>query len=209
MKRRSLFVLVPVVLSLGIAGTAYATTAHHYGPGGRDGSHYGWSFGRGEAPLGTVESLSGSTLTVLEFDGTTQTYTVSSTTHYFLDGKGATSAAVVQGLNVVITGGHSWLASSSSAGAVFLFSPNVLGNIQSVTVGTSGDTISVLNPQGFAFTIQTSDTTNYWVNGVSSTTAPTFTTGEIIAALGVVDTTNRDQLDATQVNVVPPHHHHS
>lgn len=209
MKRRSLMVIAPLVLSLGIAGTAYATTGHHYGPGGRGGAHYGWSFGRGDAPLGTVQSLSGTTLTVLEFDGTTQTFTVGTNTHYFLDGKSASSSAVVQGLNVVVAGGRSWDASSGVVGAVFLFSPNVLGNIQSVTVGSNGDTIAVLNPQGFAFTIQTSDTTNFWVNGVSSTTAPTFTTGEIIAALGVVDTTNRDQLDATQVNVVPPHHHHS
>lgn len=209
MKRRSLMVIVPLVLSLGIAGTAYATTAHHNGPGGRGGAHIGWAFGRGDAPLGTVQSLSGTTLTVLEFDGTTQTFTVGTNTKYFLDGKSVTSSAAVQGLNVVVAGGRSWDATSGAVGAVFLFSPNVLGSIQSVTVGANGDTISVLNPQGFAFTIQTSATTNYWVNGVSSTTAPTFTTGEIIAALGLVDTTNRDQLDATQVNVVPPHHHKS
>ncbi len=52
-----------------------------------------------------VISLSGTTLSVLEFDGTTQQFTVSpTTTRYFLDGKLATSAAVVAGLNVVVIG---------------------------------------------------------------------------------------------------------
>ncbi len=59
------------------------------------------------------------------------------------------------------------------------------------------------NPQGFGFTIDTSSATNYWVNGMSSTTTPTFANGEIIAALGIVTPSGSDTLDATQVNVVP------
>lgn len=216
MKKRHLFVIVPVVLTLAIAGTAYATTsthptsthpAIHHGVGGKMGAHFGWAFGSSDNPLGSVVSLSGTTLTVLEFNGTTETYTVGNNTKYFLDGKKTTSNAVVAGLNVIVAGPRMWGATtgSATANAVLLISPNVLGNIQSVTAGNSGDSIVVLNPQGFEFTIETSATTNYWVNGKVSTTAPTFTTGEIIAALGTVDSTNKDQLDATQVNVVPAH----
>lgn len=208
MKRRILWILTPAVAALAIAGTAMAAGAqpHHGGTGGRFGARYAFGFGRGGAPLGSVQSLSGSTLTVLEFDGQTETYTVGDNTQYFLNGRSAMEDAVVAGLNVVVAVPHGWGSSSGSsttAAAVFLFSPGVLGNIQSVTTGTSGDTINVLNPQGFAFTIQTSSTTTFFVNGTSSNTAPTFTDGEIIAALGVVDSTNKDQLDATQVNVVP------
>jgi hypothetical protein len=213
MRKRHLLVIAPIVVSLAIAGTAYAATSHHDGVGGRMGSHFGWSFSNSDNPLGSVVSLSGTTLTVLEFNGTTLTYTVSDNTKFFLNGKSTTSLAVTAGLNVVVAGPRMWgtTTGSTTAAAIFLVSPNVLGNIQSVTIGTSGDTIVVLNPQGFEFTVQTGSATNYWVDGSSSTTAPTLTTGEIIAALGVVDTTNKDQLDATQVNVVPAHtgHHHA
>jgi hypothetical protein len=218
MKRRHLWAVAPVVLSLAIAGSALAAGPGPSG-GGRDiggalGTHFGWSFGRGAAPLGSVVSLSGTTLSVLEFDGTTQSFTVSSTTKYFLDGTATTSSAVVAGLNVVVIAPRQWgggsggSSSSPGAVAVYLISPNVLGSVQSVSVGATGDTIAVLNPQGFAFTIQTSSSTVFYANGTSSSTAPTFSAGEIVAALGLVDPTNKDQLDATQVNVVPAHTSH-
>lgn len=216
MKRRIIWVgAASAALSLSLVGTALAAgtspKVDHHSHFGKLGSQFGWSFGRGDAPLGSVTSLVGDTLTVLEFDGVSQTFTVGTSTKYFLDGKATTSAAVTAGLNVVVDAPHYWAGGSSTttpaAAIVFLISPNVLGNIQSVTVGTSGDTINVLNPQGFAFTIQTSSTTTFWVDGTSSTTAPTFTDGEIIAALGTVNTSSRDELDATQVNVIPLHHH--
>lgn len=208
-KRRRLWAVVPVAaLSLALAGTALAGAAGpgHPGRGGPWGSHFGWQFGRGDAPLGSVSSLVGNTLTVLEFDGMTQHFTVTMNTHYFLDGKTATSVAVVPGLNVVVNSGRYWgggSTTSPTANGVYLISPSVLGNIQGVS-GTAPDlTITVNNPQGFGFKIATSAMTNYWVNGSSSTTAPTFTTGEIIAALGIVTPMGSDTLDATQINVVP------
>lgn len=216
MKRRYLWAVVPVaVLSLSLAGTAVASTLStnsHHGRYGSWGTGYGWSFGRGDAPLGSVVSLVGTTLTVMEFDGVTQTFTVGDNTHYFLDGKKATSSAVIAGLNVVVNSQHYWGGGSPSstptAGGVYLFSPNVLGNIQNVS-GTAPDlTLTVNNPQGFGFTIVTSNMTQYWVDGVLSSTAPTFTDGEIVASLGIVTPTGSDTLDATQVNVVPAHGHH-
>jgi hypothetical protein len=150
------------------------------------------------------------TLTVLEFDGTTQTFAVTQNTKYFLDGKSATSGAVGQGLNVVVIAPRDWggagggSSTSPTAFAVFLVSPNVLGRITAV----NGADLSIVNPQGFAFTVQTSSTTVYYVDGQSTTTPPTFTVNEVIAALGAVDQTNLDQLDATQVNVVPASGHH-
>jgi hypothetical protein len=207
MKRRWLIVAAPVVaVSLAASGVALAGGNHRGGGYGNEGAHFGWAFGHRDAPLGSVISLVGTTLTVLEFDGVTQTFTVSTDhTSYFLDGKAATSAAVSAGLNVIVNSGRYWAGSGGSmiASSVYLISPNVLGNIQSIS-GTAPDlTIKVNNPQGFGFSIVTSATTNYWVNGTESNTTPTFATGEIIAALGIVTPTGTDTLDATQVNVVP------
>jgi hypothetical protein len=206
LRRRWLMVVAPVAaISLAASGVAVAAGGRHGGGYGEHGSHFGWAFGNRNAPLGAVVSLVGTTLTVTEFDGETQTFTVGGGTHYFLDGKSATSAAVSAGLNVVVNSGRYWADSKGTldASSVYLFSPNVLGNIQSVA-GTAPDlTIAVNNPQGFGFTIVTSGATNYWVNGTESNTTPTFVDGEIIAALGVVTPTGGDTLDATQVNVVP------
>lgn len=213
MKRRYMWVAAPLtVLTLAIAGTAVAASAHDsHANYSALGSHFGFGFGHEFAPLGSVVSLDTTTdvLTVLEFDGTTQTFNVSTGTQYFLDGKLATSAAVTAGLNVVVVAPHLWngptntATTSSTSGpaaqAVYLLSPNVLGRITAV----NGDDLSVVNPQGFAFTIQTGTSTVYYVDGTESSTAPTFTVGEVIAALGTVDATNQDQLDASQVNVVP------
>jgi hypothetical protein len=201
-----LIVAAPVVaLSLAASGIAFAAQARHDGRYGDHGTNFGWAFGHRNAPLGSVVSLSGTTLTVLEFDGVTQKFTVGTSTRYFLNGKTATSAAVTAGLNVVVNSGRWWAnaGGAMTANSVYLFSPTVLGNIQTVSGSAPDLTITVNNPQGFGFTITTSSTTKYWVNGTVTTTAPTFTAGEIIAALGIVTPTGSDTLAATQVNVVP------
>lgn len=208
MKRRWLLVVAPVAaISLAASGVAIAAGNHRGGGYGDHGAHFGWAFGHRDAPLGSVVSLVGTTLTVMEFDGVTQTFTVSTNhTQYFLDGKPATSAAVTAGLNVIVNSGRYWgggAGGSMNASSVYLISPNVIGNIQGISGTAPDQTITVNNPQGFGFTIVTSATTNYWVNGTESNTAPTFAAGEIIAALGIVTPTGSDTLDATQVNVVP------
>lgn len=206
MRRRALTVAATVAaVSLAASGVAFASGGFGGGAYRDHGTHFGWAFGHRDAPLGSVVSLVGTTLTVLEFDGVTQAFTVSDNTHYFLDGKSATSEAVSAGLNVVVNSGRYWgdFGGSQTASSVYLISPNVLGNIQGVT-GTAPDlTITVNSPQGFGFAIVTSATTNYWVNGAESKTAPTFASGEIIAALGIVTPTGSDTLDATQVNLIP------
>jgi hypothetical protein len=204
--------LPAVVFSLAFGGTALAD-GHGHGGGNYSGqgTHFGWAFGRGDAPYGSVQSYTNSTLTVLEFDGTTQTFAVTTTTQVYLDGKLAQTNAIEDGLNVDVMAPHYWgstgggTTTTPNAYVVYLISPSVLGSVQSVTTNSTGDLISVLNPQGFAFSIQTSATTNFYVSGTSSTTPPTFTTGEIVAALGLVDSTNKDQLDATQVRVGSAH----
>jgi hypothetical protein len=199
-------VVAPVAaISIAASGVAFAAGNHRGGGYGDHGAHFGWAFGHRDAPLGSVVSLVGTTLTVMEFDGVTQAFTVGDNTKYYLDGKSATSAAVSAGLNVIVNSGHYWggAGGSMSASSVYLISPNVIGNIQSITGTAPNLTISVNNPQGFGFSIVTSATTNYWVNGTETNTTPTFANGEIIAALGIVTPTGSDTLDATQVNVVP------
>jgi hypothetical protein len=217
MKSRKMLVIAPIVaLTLAVGGTAFASGgwggphdgAHGYGPHGS----LRWGFGRDAAPLGMVTSLVGTTLTVLDFDGTTITFTVGGQTKYFLNGQSVTSIAVTAGENVIVIAPHDWGGSSGPtaspmANVVFLVSPHAFGSIQSQSTNVTGDAIVVADPQGFWHTIQTSSMTVYYVNGVSSTTAPTFTTGEIIAALGSVGS-DHSTLDATQVNVVTLHAHH-
>jgi hypothetical protein len=221
MKRRKLLFAAPiVVLALAVGGTAFASGGggfggprnggHGYGPGGRAI----WAFGRDSAPLGMVESLSGSTLTILDFDGTTVTYNVSDKTLYYLNGEKGSSNSVAQGENVIVFAGKGWggwsggtSSTTPTAQIVWLFSPHAFGSIQSVTPNSTGDLIIVQDPEGFWHAIQTDSSTVYYDNGVSSATAPTFTMGEIISALGSVGS-DHETLDAVQVNVVTLHSHH-
>jgi hypothetical protein len=220
MKSRKLWVIAPIVaLALSVGGVAYASGsngwggphngAHGYGPGGR----LTWGFGRDSAPLGMVEGFTSPTLSVLDFDGTTVTYTVGMNTKYFLNGVAGTSNSIAAGENVVVYSGHGWggwsggtKSTTPTAQVVFLFSPHAFGTVQSVTTNSTGELIVVQDPQGFWHPIQTDSTTVFYDNGTSSTTAPTFTTGEIISALGSV-AADHETLDATQVNVVTPHKH--
>jgi hypothetical protein len=226
MKSRKFLIAAPILaLALAAGGTAWAAGGGGWG-GPHNGAHgYGphgslrWGFGRDSAPLGIVAGLNTSStpnvLSITEFDGTTATYDVSSNTQYFLNGVKGSSTSVVAGENVVVFAGRNWggwsgstASTTPTAQVVYLFSPHVFGSVQSVTTNSTGQLIVVQDPQGFWHSIQTSSTTVYYSNGTSSTTAPTFTTGEIIAALGSVGTDHLT-LDATQVNVVTLHHHHS
>lgn len=216
MKHRKFLAAAPLlVLALAVGGTAFASG---FGGGPHNGAHgYGphgalrWGFGRFSAPLGMVQSFSNGTLTVLKFDGTTSNFTVQDSTQIFLNGSKAGSSAIVTGENVIVFAPRSWSGKSSSstpvAQVVWLISPHVVGSVQSVTTNSTGELIVVQDPQGFWHSIQTDSSTVYYDNGTSSSTAPTFTTGEILAALGSV-ASDHLTLDATQVNVVPPHKHH-
>jgi hypothetical protein len=213
MKRRMLFVTAPIlVLALAVGGTAFASGGGHgphngghgYGPGGK----LVWGFGRDSAPLGMVVSLVGTTLTVMEFDGASVTYNVSGNTVYFLNGVKGSSNSVSPGENILVVAGHGWggwsggtPSTTPTANVVWLLSPHAFGAIQSVTSNSTGDLIIVQDPQGFWHAIQTDSSTVYYDNGVSSSAAPTFTTGEIISALGSV-ASDHETLDATQLNVV-------
>jgi hypothetical protein len=210
MKARKFIVIAPIMaLALAVGGVAYAGNggfggphngAHGYGPRGK----LSWGFGSDAAPYGMVTSLVGTTLTILDFDGTTVTYTVGSATKYYLNGKPGTSGSVSGGENVVVYAGR---PASTSAQIVFLFSPHAFGAVQSVTPNSTGDLIVVQDPQGFWHPIQTDSSTIYYANGTHSTTAPTFTDGEILSALGSV-AADHETVDATQVNVVTLHSHH-
>lgn len=221
MNRRKLLVIAPILaVSLAFGGTAAfafggggfkgpRNGAHGYGPGGS----LRWGLGRDSAPLGMVASLVGTTLTVTEFNGTSSTYTVGGGTTYYLNGIKGTSSSVAAGENVVVFAGRGWggwsggtPSTTPSAQTVWLFSPNAFGSIQSVTSNATGSLIVVQDPQGFWHPIQTDSATVYYVSGKSSTTAPTFTNGEIISALGSV-AADHETLDAVQVNVVTLHGH--
>lgn len=219
MRSKKMLVAAPIVaLALAVGGTAFASSngsrgphngAHGYGPGGK----LKWGFGRDSAPYGIVEGLANDVLTVMAFDGSTVTYDVGMNTQYFLNGEKGSSSSVAAGENVVVFAGRDWggwSGSSSSttptAQVVYLFSPHVFGSYQSETTNSTGELIVVQDPQGFWHSIQTSSSTVFYVNGTSSTTPPTFSTGEILAAIGSV-ASDHVTLDATQVNVVTPKAH--
>ncbi len=219
MRRSRLIVGASIVaLALAAGGTAFASGggfggphngAHGYGPGGK----LNWNFGRNSAPLGIVQGLNGTVLSITEFDGTTATYNVGDNTKYFLNGQPGSTSSVVAGENVVVFAGRGWggwsggtKSTTPTASIVYLFSPHAFGSFQSETTNSTGELIVVQDAQGFWHSIQTDSSTVYYVNGTSSTTPPTFTSGEILAALGSV-ASDHVTLDATQVNVVTPHGH--
>lgn len=172
------------------------------GPGGPGG--FRGPGGPGGPGGGTVTAVSPTSLTVSRPDGTSVTYTLSSSTKYQQGRTATTFSALGVGDHVAVRTATSSSSSTTSAVAteVDIIPPRIGGVVQSVSTSGSSTTIVVADAQGFWRTIVTSASTTYRQNG-STVTSPTITAGEHISASGSIDA-NHTTLDATNVIIGRP-----
>lgn len=134
---------------------------------------------------GTVVSFSGSTLVVdVDVDaGSTETFTLSARLQARLKADGGTHPAAVPAKGDRIVVAASGTSPNYVAEIVRVIHPRVVGTVTAV----NGDTLTVVDPQGFSYTVD--------ISGV--TPKPTIAIGDHIVAVGTVSGAN--QLTATKV----------
>lgn len=143
---------------------------------------------------GTVISFTASSLTVKQPDGTSTTYTITSSTT-FKEGEATVSAAALAaGEHVAVQVSSS---SATTAALIDIQLPTLVGTVTSV----DGTTIVVRDVEGFSRTIVTSGSPTFTkAESTSVATLTDVTVGSIIRASGTIDS-NQTTLDATLVSV--------
>ena len=204
--------LVAGGLVAGSFGVAAATTGSSSGSSSGSTpapSHPGWggpgAMGGPRGMGGTVTAVSPTSLTVSRPDGTSVSYTLTSSTTYQKDRAASAYAALAVGEHVAVRTSAPPSSSSTTpatAVEVDIVSPHLGGVVQSVSTSGSSSTIVVADAQGFWRTIITSASTTYTDNG-SSVSSPTITKGEFVNAAGSIDA-NHTTLDATSVAIGKP-----
>lgn len=198
-------------LGLGLAATASATTTpstnstsssnHNQalppprGPRGRGPGDGPGRHGRGFG--GVLTAVTSSSLTYAGPDGTTHTVGLTSSTTYTRDGATAHHSDLAVGERISVRPVDP-SATSPVAASVDIHSPHLGGTVYSV----NGNTIVIIDGEGFHRTIHTTSATVYTDNGQSATSSAV-TKGQHLNALGSIDTNGTD-LDATRVNVGQP-----
>ncbi len=172
------------------------------GPGGRYGL-------RGPGDVGTVTGISGTTLTLRTENGT-ETVDTSSSTTYVKERQTISFSDIKVNDVVRVVPVRSSTSSTSppptpgtgtvDAQRIMVVEPALAGRVQSVTTGSSGDTITVVGPEGQLLTVTTSGTTRYY-RGRTQVTASAVTTGARIVAQG--SRTGLKTLSADLVVVMP------
>lgn len=204
-------------VTLGLVGTAWAvsgsttTTTPSSGqstvppvtraPGargpGRGRGFGGRHGGPGKGAGGVVSAVSATSISYRLPDGTTRTAGLTPTTTYRRDGQTAKQSDLAVGERVAVRLVDP-SASSPQAASVSIQDPRLAGTVSSV----SGDTIVIVDGDGFHRTIKTSGATTYTDNG-SPASSSAVTTGSQLRAVGAVDPDGTD-LDATRVDVGRP-----
>ena len=141
---------------------------------------------------GYVTAVTSTSVTVLQWNGTSATYTLTPTTTYTEGKTASTFASLVVGDRVEIqtTGNASTTATSVNIELAELF-----GTVKSI----SGNAITISDPQGFSRTIVVSSATTYTNAGAAGTLA-NVVVGSKIAAQGTIDA-NLTSLDASSVAI--------
>jgi hypothetical protein len=210
-KKMSRMIGVPTAVVLGVfvtgAGVASASThpaksahakttvtaptarprANQGGPGAMPGGCNGVG--------GDVTALTSSAITVLNREGTSTTYAITSTTTVTKDRSSSTLAALAVGENVHITVSST---DATSATAIDIVPANIAGKVTAV----SGDTITITGPDGKTGTIEVTSSTTFAKSGVTATLSDV-TVGSFVFAEGTFGATPTT-IDATSVGIGQP-----
>ncbi len=164
---------------------------HGHGPGSDFADAPGMMRGLG----GLVTSVSGTSITVKDLQGTSTTYAIDAATKVTKERQIATAADLVVGEHVRI------LVSTTSATTAAGIDIE-LARIGGQVVSVSGNTITVSDHDGFYRTVTVSGATTFSKGGASATLSDV-TTGSLIMAEGTVDA-NHTTLDASSVGIGLP-----
>lgn len=153
---------------------------------------------------GTISSLGTNSFTVKTPDGSTRTVDTSGSTTYTRDGASSSASALAVGEHVRVRPTQSSTNTSSTveAAAVDIMDPAIHGRVENV----AGNTLTIVDGQGFWRTVNLSGTTTYTDSGNSSS-ASALSNGENVVAFGSVDA-DHVSLDATSVAINPIHPGH-
>ena len=131
------------------------------------------------AVAGTVASVSGSTVTVTQRDGSTSKVVLTSTTTYLLAGKTATREAVVAGARIVARG------TLATDGTLTASSVEVAPATSAGTVKEKGSSsLTLTTRDGSTVVVKVSSSTTYEVGGVTTPTLADVKVGDIVMAAG-------------------------
>ncbi len=150
---------------------------------------------RADMAGGVVTAVTDTSITVKHLDGTSTTYTITSTTALY-EGPttiAASSLALGQHVEIELSSANSTLAQSINVQAPVLF-----GTVTTV----QGNTITISDLEGFSRTIVVDSSTTYTKSGAAATLGDV-SVGTLISAEGTVDA-NLTSLDATSVSMGQP-----
>ncbi len=144
------------------------------------------------AIAGTVASISGSTVTVTQRDGSTSKVVLTGSTTYELAGQAATKDAVVAGVQIVARG------TLASDGTLTATSVKVAPAMAAGTVKEkSASSLTLTTRDESTVVVKVTSSTTYLVNGITSPTLADVKVGDVVMATG---TRNADgSLSATVV----------
>jgi len=150
---------------------------------------------RADMAGGVVTAVTDTSITVKHLDGTSTTYTITTSTALY-EGPttiAASSLAVGQHVEIDLSSADSTLAQSINVQVPVLF-----GTVTAV----EGNTITISDLDGFSRSIVVDSSTTYTKSGASATLAD-ISVGALISAEGTVDA-NLTSLDATSVSMGQP-----
>ncbi|HEX5267972.1 MAG TPA: DUF5666 domain-containing protein [Acidimicrobiales bacterium] len=190
------------VASAATGGSGPSTQASSGTPGGHfrpdgPGGHRPGGGGAG----GSITALGTKSFTVKTPGGSSETVNTTNSTTYTRDGASSTASALAVGEHVRVRPAQSSTNASSTltAAAVDIMDPAIHGTVESV----SGNTLTIVDEQGFWRTVNLSATSTYTDNGNSSS-ASALSNGGTVVAFGSVDA-DHASLDATSVAINPTH----
>jgi Domain of unknown function (DUF5666) len=186
-------VALAIGAALTVGGASLASASSFHSRGGNCASAKVSAFDYASSGTGGyVTAVTPTSVTIQSWNGTTTTYTLTSSTTY-TEGKAAStwsSLVVGDRVQIGVSSTSSTTASSVSIELAMLF-----GTVSTV----SGNTITIKDPQGFTRTIVVGSATTYSQGGASSTIAAVVTGAKIIAQ-GTIDA-NGTSLDALSIDV--------
>jgi hypothetical protein len=148
---------------------------------------------------GTVTAVTSSSVTVLAKDGTSTTFTYTTTTG--VKALGDPSATLTT--SDLAVGEHVGVSFDSSAATAAVTIDIKLAHVSGTVSAVSGDNITVQDHQGFTHLVLVGSATTYSEQGGGTATLTSVVVGTRIRAEGVVDT-NGTTLDALTVVICAP-----
>ncbi|MHB1089287.1 MAG: DUF5666 domain-containing protein [Acidimicrobiales bacterium] len=185
---------------IGIAG-ASANAHHHDATSSSKDSTPAAGPTRGEwggprAPGGTITAVSANSVTLKPHSGTSETFSIDSSTTVTKDRSASSPASLAVGEQVRVVPSA---PGSAVAKAIDIEQPSVMGRV----TATSAGTITVTDPRGASYTVVVSNATTYVKSGTSATLADV-SVGSMIFAQGTFASGSTTTLDATTVGIGTP-----